>query len=76
MYARPVNSPKAGVQSFVFTQTTASTIWTINHGLNRAVSVTLLDGGNEEIVGTVVHTNLNTVTVTFNVPVSGQALIT
>jgi hypothetical protein len=71
-----VNAPKPPPASYTHTQALPSTTWNVTHGLNRAVAVTVLDVTGEEITGTVAHVDQNTVRVTFNIAVSGRAVLT
>ena len=76
MYARPVNGPWQPPASFTHQQPLPSTTWNVTHNLNRVVAVTVLDSSSEEIVGGVTHVDQNAVRITFNIAVSGRAVIT
>lgn len=60
----------------VFTQSTASDTWTINHNLGRFPLVTTLNDSGVVIVGDVTHVDVNNVTITFSEPLSGTAYLT
>jgi hypothetical protein len=62
--------------SYTFTQSTASTVWTINHDLNKNPIVVCVDTSGNSAVGTVSYTSLNSLTVTFSVALSGSAYLT
>ena len=65
------------VDSYTHLQPVADSTWTINHGLNRAVAVSIEDDlGNDVFPNDIDHTNLNQVVVTFLGPISGTARIT
>lgn len=66
----PVGSPPV---SYVHTQSTPSTTWTINHNLGFVPSTELFSSGGEEIDGEVTHTSNNQTVVTFVTAVSGLA---
>ena len=66
----------AGSGGYVFTQTTPSTTWTINHNLGFRPSVELLDTGSQEIDGEVAHPSVNQTVVTLNPATAGLARLT
>lgn len=45
----------AGAPAFIYTQSSPSTTWTINHNLGYIPSVELFDTGSQEIEATVTH---------------------
>jgi len=61
--------------TFIFTQTTPATTWTVTHSLNAFPSVTVVDSGGSEIIPTLVYTDSNTVTLTFGSATSGKAFL-
>jgi GTP cyclohydrolase III len=65
--ARPLN--------FTFSQNNASTSWTVVHNLNRRPTVSIVNSLGEEIYGDIFHFNVNTLQVTFSVPLSGTAYL-
>lgn len=69
----PAGPPGSGDPSFIFTQSTPSTTWTINHNLGYKPSVELFDTGSQEIDAEVVHTNNNQVIAYFNPATAGTA---
>lgn len=44
----------------------------VNHGLNKYPAVTVHDSAGDEVVGEIVHTNNNRLTVVFSAPFSGR----
>ena len=66
----------AGSGGYVFTQSTPSTTWTINHNLGFRPSVELLDTGSQEIDGDVAHPSINQTIVTLNPATAGLARLT
>lgn len=69
----PYANADVGYQPFEFTQVSATDTWVINHNMNRRPSVTVYDTANEVVLGSVVYDSLNTLTITFSVPVAGTA---
>lgn len=61
--------------SFEYTQGSAATPWVINHNLGRKVDVELYTPGGMEMLGDIIHVNLNQVQISFASPTSGSALI-
>jgi hypothetical protein len=68
--SHPVNNP-----TFIYTQTTPSSTWTITHNLNSFPSVTTVDISNVQIVGDLEYTNVNQLIVNFSAPVTGKAYL-
>lgn len=64
-----------GGGTFVFTQSTASTLWTIVHNLNFVPNVFTVDSNGTNIRGVITPTNLNTITIAFSSPISGIAYL-
>ena len=63
----------AGGSAFVYQQSTAAAVWTINHNLGYRPSVELLDAGSQEIDGEVAHPSVNQTVVTLNPASAGLA---
>lgn len=59
--------------SYVHTQSTPATTWTITHNLNRFPSVTIVDTTDSEVVGDVHYKNANEITLTFSRAIAGKA---
>ena len=62
--------------SYLHTQSTPSTTWTINHNLGFRPAVELLDAGSQEIDGEVAHPSVNQTVVTLNPATAGLARLT
>lgn len=63
--------------SYVHTQSSADTTWTVNHNLGvKPSSVTPLSPGGVELTAGVLHVSDNQVQVSFVVPVTGSVRIT
>lgn len=71
--------PVAGLQGrpgspgFDHSQTAPATVWTINHNLGFRPSVQTFSVGGVEMLGSVQHISLNTLTLTFAAAVAGTA---
>ena len=59
--------------SYVHTQLSASSSWTVNHNLGFKPSVEILSVGGAEIEGEVLHISNNQVTINFVMAVAGSA---
>lgn len=57
--------------SYVHTQSVPETTWVVMHNLNTKCSVQVVDEDKNEIIAQIDWVNNNTVTITFNIPVSG-----
>ena len=81
---RSVTLSRAGVQgprgaagaSYIHTQGSAGTVWTIAHNLGFKPTVTAMTAGGMEMAGEVQHLSINTLTITFTLAVSGTARLT
>ena len=60
---------------YVFTQSTPSATWTINHDLNKYPAVSIVDSANDEVIGEVHYTSTTQVVVTFSAAFSGKAFL-
>lgn len=54
-------------------QSSPSSTWTIPHNLGFKPNIELRNTGNQTIEGDIVHASVNTVVVSYNVPVAGTA---
>lgn len=59
--------------NFVYTQSSPSATWVVNHNLNKYCSVTVVDSADNIVVGEVLYNSLNQVTLTFAGAFSGKA---
>ena len=62
-----------GDKEFVYTQSTSSDVWMIQHNLNKYPSVTVVDSGNSVVAGEVIYIDKNNVRITFTSAFSGKA---
>lgn len=53
-------------ENYVHTQSIPSATWTVNHNLNRRVSVSVVDSTNKDIITQITWIDNNTVQVDFN----------
>lgn len=67
--------PGEPAKSFVFTEGTPSTVWTIKHKLKRFPSVTVQDTAGDEVMGIIDYINEEELTVTFTANVTGKAFL-
>lgn len=70
-----VNLEDLGDKNFVFDQAIPDTVWYIVHNLKKKPSPVIVDSAGTEIEGQIDHIDINTLTITFNTPVSGKAHI-
>lgn len=61
--------------AYTHTQNAVSSIWTINHNLGFYPNVTTLDSAGTTIEGSIAFTNVNTLTITFSVGLTGTAYL-
>lgn len=64
-----------GDKHYSHEQMVASATWTINHGLEKYPSVTVVTSGGDEVEGDVSYPSLNIVTVTFTSAFGGKAYL-
>lgn len=70
------SGPAGGASgSYTFVQNSVTNVWVITHGLGYVPAVTVFDSGNTQQEGSVVPTDLNTVTITFSAAFSGIAYL-
>lgn len=63
-----------GEGAFVHTQSSAATVWTVNHGLGKFPAVTILNSTGEEIATKVVHDDDDNTSIHFGSAVTGKAI--
>lgn len=61
--------------NYVHDQAQPASIWTINHFLNKKVSVTITDSAGTVVEGQVTINDGNKVVIEFNFPFSGEAIL-
>ncbi len=65
----------SGDKNFIFTQSSASDTWNIQHNLDKFPSVSVVDSAESLVVGDVAYVDSNNVTLTFNGAFSGKAYL-
>lgn len=66
----------AGSASFIHTQGSAATSWTVNHNLGFRPAVEVFSVGGAEIDAEVLHTSPNQTVISFNAATAGSARFT
>jgi hypothetical protein len=66
--------PGGGALRHVHTQSSASSIWTVNHNLGLRPQVEVLSPGGVQVEAAVQHITDNQTVITFNTPQTGQAI--
>ena len=64
-----------GDKHFVYNQIAALATWNVTHNLDKYPSVSIVDSGNNWVVGDVEYINENQLTITFNSAFSGKAYL-
>jgi hypothetical protein len=62
-------------KNYVHTQNVASATWNIEHNLDKFASATVVDSGNNVVVGDITYNDTNNLTITFSGAFSGKAYI-
>lgn len=68
-----VSLTSGGGATYVHTQASASSTWTINHNLGFKPSIELIDAGGSEFSADIVHSTVNTAIVSLTASISGIA---
>lgn len=61
--------------SHIHTQTLASSEWLVVHNLGKHPSVSIVDSAEEEVIGEVQHTDVNSLIIRFSAAFSGKAYL-
>jgi hypothetical protein len=70
-----IQGPPGEDAHYTHDQMIAASTWTINHGLNKYPSVTIVTSGGDEVEGDINYTSLNVVTATFTSAFGGKAYL-
>lgn len=62
-------------RTYVHKQATPSSVWTIQHNLNKYPAVSVIDSSNREVFGDVEYLDLNSVRIIFSGAFSGKATL-
>ena len=65
----------SGDLNYVHIQSAASATWAISHGLGKFPSITVVDSGNNVVVGALAMVDNNNLTITFTASFSGKAYL-
>lgn len=60
-------------KTFVYDQTVPSSVWTIEHNLEKFPAVNIVDSAGTEVIGAIDYIDLNTVVISFTGAFSGRA---
>lgn len=71
----PVPTEGGGDKTYVYTQNIAAATWVIQHNMYKYPSVSVVDSAENQVVGDVEYTTLNSLTITFTAPFSGKAYL-
>lgn len=63
------------VDSYIHTQGSASSTWTITHNLDKYPSVAVVDNDDVVVYGKITYQNKNTVVINFGAAFSGKAFL-
>ena len=64
-----------GASSYIHTQATANTVWTITHSLGYYPNVTIQDSSSNTLEADITYTNPNVLTITFSTALAGIAYL-
>lgn len=62
-------------ETFIFEQAEVTKVWTIVHDMNKYPSVTVVDSGNNEVVGDVIYIDKNNLKIQFAFAFSGKVYL-
>ena len=65
----------SGDKNFVFSQSTPSSAWTINHKLDKFPAVSVMDSAGTAVYGDIEYVDENTRIIRFNYAFSGKAIL-
>lgn len=67
-----INSISNSYNNFTYNQNFPSLEWTVNHNLNKYPSVTVVDSGNNIVIGDISYIDKNTLNVRFSSGFAGK----
>lgn len=67
--------PASPGTTYIYSQNTPSTTWTIAHNLGQYPSVTVVDSGGTVVLGDVTYNSADQITLTFGVSHGGKAYL-
>lgn len=72
-FVNPDIDPSTGDKNFVYTQAVPSTLWTIEHNLNKYPSVSVVNINNVAMYGDITYIDENNLQIEFSAGFSGKA---
>lgn len=60
-------------KTYIYDQTVPSSVWTIEHNLEKFPAVNIVDSAGTEVIGAIEYIDINTVVITFTGAFSGRA---
>ena len=70
-----VTSGGTSDKNYVFTQALPNATWSINHNLDKKVSVMIVDSADSVVYGNISYVDTNNITITFSGAFSGKAYL-
>jgi hypothetical protein len=64
-----------GDKSYTHNQSSANTVWTITHNMNKMPNVVVQDTAGTTVEGGITYINTNQLTITFSMAISGKAYL-
>lgn len=64
-----------GDKTYVHTQSSAASVWNVNHNLNKFPSVTVVDSGNSVVLGDIQYVDANNLNIFFSSAFGGKTWI-
>lgn len=61
--------------TYIHTQNSSSSTWSITHNLGYYPSVSVVDSGDNVVIGDVTYLSINSLTITFNASFGGKAYL-
>jgi len=65
----------SGDKNYEFVQTTPSTVWVVNHTLNKYPAVTVLDPSDNVVIADVTYINESTIQIDFSSAQTGKVIL-
>lgn len=70
-----INTPLGADLNYTHSQSSASSVWTITHNLNKFPNYTVIDSSGDEVEGDVTYINNQQLILTFSAAFSGTAYL-
>lgn len=61
--------------SYIHTQSVSASTWTVNHNLGFYPAVTVVDSGENVVIGDVTYTSVNSLSISFTAAFGGKAYL-